>query len=228
MQEQARVSLDLPLPDERVFRYRAMQDILSQLVNNPFRQFTQKELATIIDADVSSVSRSVELLDQLGVLRIESGRPRRIGIDRDHLRGSSPLSTVPQEEFRQPIRTFIDELHSRVEANSVVETVVGVILFGSVARGTADRSSDIDLLVILDGDATYARRVGTRTARKLEERRFDGDRYRFEVLVETPETASSRGAKLKEIFDEGIVLEPSDELERIRDTVYGIEREGGT
>lgn len=40
MQEQSRVLLDFPFPEERVFRYQAMQDILHQLSNHPHEAFT--------------------------------------------------------------------------------------------------------------------------------------------------------------------------------------------
>jgi len=35
---------------------------------------------------------------------------------------------------------------------------IGVILFGSVARGTADRTSDIDLFVVVDGNRMETQR----------------------------------------------------------------------
>ncbi|GGL36337.1 hypothetical protein GCM10009037_19880 [Halarchaeum grantii] len=220
MQEQAGVRLNFPFPEERVFRYQAMQDILHHLVNNPFEQFTQRELATITGADVSTVSRSLDLLEQLGVLVVEEGKPSHISMKQDHLQRSDPLFTVPQTEFREPIQAFLDELHTRVGTGDHVTEIVGVVLFGSVARGTADRSSDIDLLVIIDGDGTYARRVGSKTARAIEGRSFEGDRYEFEVLIETPDSATSHGHDLGEIFDEGIILERSDALADIERAVY--------
>ncbi len=48
MQENASVSLDVPLPEKRVFRYQAMQDVLQQLITDPFDEFTQQELAMSI------------------------------------------------------------------------------------------------------------------------------------------------------------------------------------
>lgn len=42
----------------------------------------------------------------------------------------------------------------------------------------------------------------------------------FEVLVETPESAAQYGAKLRDVFDEGIVLVRSDELRSVRLSVY--------
>ena len=226
MQSQTGVLLDFPFPEERVFRYQAMQDILHHLVNNPFEEYTQKELATITDSDVSSISRSVELLERMGVIDIANGKPAKITIDQDHITGSDPLFTIPQREFRKPVQAFLDGLATDIEASDEVEEIVGVILFGSVARGGADRSSDIDLLVIVSGDLTYGRRLVSQLARDLEERTFQGERYQFEVLVETSESAASHGVPLRDIFDEGIVLERTDALEDVRDAVYETERGG--
>jgi len=225
MQEQARVLLDYPFPDERVFRYQAMQDVLHHLVNNPVEEFTQKELATITGADVSSISRSVDLLERLGTVSVSEGTPARIAIDRDHLTASDPLFTIPQREFRKPVKAFLDELSDSIDVTEDINELVGVILFGSVARGSADRSSDIDLLVIVDGDVTYARRLASKLARDLEDRRFDGERYQFEVLVESVESAASHGDDLQEIFDDGSVLDRTDRLENVRGAIYRDDRE---
>lgn len=220
MQGQTGVTLDFPFPNERVFRYQAMQDILHHLVNNPFERFTQRELATMIDADVSSVSRAVDLLEQLGVVTIDGGKPARIRIDQAHLQRSDSVFAIPQQHFRKPVQKFLDEIARRTESSEALREIVGVVLFGSVARGEADRSSDLDLLVIVDGDATVARRVVTKTARELEDQSFDGDRYEFEVLIETPESAISHSENLREIFDDGLVLARTDSLSEIRRAVY--------
>jgi len=220
MQERAGVVFDVPLPEERVFRYQAMQDVLHHLVNHPFEAFTQRELATVTGADVSSISRSVDLLDRLGVLDVDDGRPNRIRIRQDHLRLPDPVFAVPQPEFRAPVRAFLDELRERIEDAADVTSLVAVVLFGSVARGTADRRSDIDLLLVLDGDATHARRIGHAVARDLERETFDGERYQFEALVETPDSAASHGENLREILDEGLVLERSDAFRTVENAVY--------
>jgi predicted nucleotidyltransferase len=223
MQEQSRVLLDFPFPEERVFRYQAMQDILHQLTNHPHEAFTQKELAELTGTDVSTVSRSIDLLEQMGVVAIDDGRPSRIRIDHDHLQKPDPILAIPQDEFRGPVQAFLEILRERIEEADEVEDIVGVVLFGSVARGTADRGSDIDLLIIIDGTHTYGRRIANRAARNVEEQTFDGDRYEFEVLVETPESASDYGSKLREILDEGVVLERSDDFTAVRSAVYGDE-----
>lgn len=220
MQSRSRVSFDFPFPEERVFRYQAMQDILHHLVNNSMEWFTQKELAGITGADISSISRAVDLLDKLGVLEIKEGVPTRIRISQDHLEREDPLFSIPQEEFRAPLQAFLNELESKVQDADGIADLVGVVLFGSVARGTADRSSDIDLLIVVDGDLTLARRVGTKIARELEDHKFGGDRYEFEVLVETPDSALSHGDKLRELFRDGILLKRTEGLQEVRDGLF--------
>ena len=218
--QSSKILLDFPFPEERIFRYQAMQDILHHLVNNPFEEFTQQELASIIDADVSSVSRSVELLEKLGMVTVSDQRPARITIDMDHLQRPEPVFMIPQSEFHKPVQTYLNELEARIQESEELDELVGVVLFGSVARGTADRRSDIDLLIIVDGDLTYGRRICTSLARDLEEKSFDGNRYGFEVLIETPDTAVSRGEELQGIFDEGLVLDRSDRLQELRQNIY--------
>jgi len=218
--QDSKVMLDFPFPGERVFRYQAMQDILHHLVTNPLQEFTQQELASITRADVSSISRSVNLLEELGVVTVTEDRPARITIDTDHIQHSDPIFTIPQPEFRKPVQAYLDELGTRIEATTEITELVGVLLFGSVARGTADRRSDIDLLIIVDGDLTQARRVCTALAREIEDKSFDDNRYEFEVLVETPDTAVSHAEELTEIFDTGLVLAESDRLQELRRDIY--------
>jgi predicted nucleotidyltransferase len=219
MQDQTKVILDFPFPEERVFRYQAMQDILHHLVNNPLTGFTQTELATITGADVSSISRSVNLLEQLGVVAVTGERPTKIRIDQEHLERADPLFSIPQQEFRKPVQTYLSELKTQVSNSEKVDELIGVVLFGSVARGTADRQSDIDLVVIVTGDLTHGRRLCTQVARDIEEEPFDGERYQFEVLVETPDSAGSRGNEVAEIFGDGLVLVQTEQLVNVQQRV---------
>lgn len=223
--QRTKITLDFPLPDERVFRYQAMQYILHHLVTNPLEAFTQQELASITGADISSISRSVDLLEEVGVITVSTDRPARISIDTDHLQHSDPIFLIPQAEFRNPLQTYLDELKDRVQDSTEIDTLVGVILFGSVARGEADRRSDIDLLLIVDGDLTHGRRMCTSLARDIEDESFDGNRYEFEILVETPETAVTHSQELREIFDDGLVLDHSDQLKEVRQTIYDTSEE---
>lgn len=223
MQKGARISLDFPLPEERVFRYASMDDVLHHLVNNPHGAFTMASLAEFTGYDKSTVYRSIELLEQLGVVIVSDERPCRVSIDHGHLECDDPLLLVSQPAFRPPVRTYLEQLRSRIDEEDKIDALAGVILFGSVARGEADRASDIDLLVVVEGSKTRGRRTANAVARDIEDERFEGDRYEFEVLVESVESALRVGEKLEEIFDEGLVLCGSDALDSIRDAVYGEE-----
>jgi hypothetical protein len=58
---------------------------------------------------------------------------------------SKGLETIAlTKREREALRNFVERLHQ-----SLGENLIRVILFGSKARGSARRSSDIDLLVIL-------------------------------------------------------------------------------
>lgn len=197
-----------------------MQDTLHHLVTNPLQEFTQQELASITGADISTISRSVTLLEELGVITVTEDRPAKISIDTDYIQQPDPILTIPQSQFRKPVQAFLEELDARIEDVTAITELVGVVLFGSIAHGTADRRSDIDLLIIVDGDLTHGRRVCTAVARDLEEESFDDNRYEFEVLVETPDTAASHAAELTEIFDSGLVFAESDRLQKLRRNIY--------
>jgi len=134
--------------------------------------------------------------------------------NRTLLNKPDPVLSISQPEFHRPVRAFLDRLESSVD------DIVGVVLFGSVARGEADRMSDIDLLVIVDGDKTQTRREVQSIVRKLEKEKFEGNRYSFQTLVESTESAKRIGDRLRDQFDDAITLIGSEELAEIREGVY--------
>jgi hypothetical protein len=58
MQRTARVSFDFPFPDERVFRYASMADVLHHLVTSPHERFTMQHLADLTGYDPSQPPQS--------------------------------------------------------------------------------------------------------------------------------------------------------------------------
>ncbi len=209
------IELEYPFPEERVFRYQAMQDLLTYLIDDPFAEVSVSDLATRIDADQSTVSKAVSLLRELGTVETRrDGRKQLVSVNRARLNKPDPVLSVPQEEFHRPVRAFLDGVES------AVDDVGGVVLFGSVARGDADRVSDIDLLVIVEGDKTAARRDVQSIVRDLEAETFEGNRYSFQTLVESVEGAKRIGSRLRDQFDEGITLLGSNALTEVREEVY--------
>lgn len=205
-----------PLPEQRLFRNRATEDILLLFARNPHEEFTVTELRDVTGHGGDTVGTAIEVLSAADLVETRSeGRKRLVSANRDRFTvPEDPLLSVPQEEFRSPLKAFLDEL-DRVDAE-----VVGVVLFGSVARGRADRTSDIDLQVVVDGDLLTARRDLHAVRQEIEGQRFDGHRYEFELLVESTDSVESYGEKLREIYSEGIVLRGSDRLTELKRGVF--------
>lgn len=213
--EPTTLALEYPFPDERVFRYQAMQDVLARLIEEPYEEFTIGQLAEMVDGNQATVSKAVKLLKQLGTVQTrQDGRKQYVSIHRDRLTKPDPILSIPQSEFHKPVRAFVDRVQTEVD------DLVGVLLFGSVARGTADRASDIDILVFVEDDKTTARRTVQSIVSTLQQTKFVGDRYNFEVLVESTESAKRIGDRLRQQFDEGLILVRSEQLSDIRREVY--------
>jgi len=220
----AGLHLRFPFGEEQVFRYAAMEDVLELLIRNPFRDFSVRQLRDITDNGSKTTSRAVSLLQQLALVHVdESGRSKRVRLDRERVTiPDEPLFTLPQDEFREPVRTFAEQARTEVPSFSAL------VVFGSVARGEADRRSDIDIWILVDSnnDLLQARRTATDIAVDLGEQRFgdDGHRYEFEVLVESVESAVSHGEAgdgIDEILAEGVVIENSSALGRVKDVMLG-------
>ncbi|WP_049971804.1 nucleotidyltransferase domain-containing protein [Haladaptatus cibarius] len=223
--QRIRVCIDvLPSDDTNVFRIGVADDILRLLTDANDTEFTISELVNATGVTRSTVWRAVQLLDNLGVVRIrETPQRNYVSIDPTRLQKDDPILAIEQPEFHDPVRMFIKEVQSALGETGDIETVVGIVLFGSVARGEADRQSDIDLFVVVDGDRTSARRHVTDVVSDLSERRFGGDRFDFEPYVESTESARRAGEKLRDIFEEGITVYGTEQLQSIRKGVFADE-----
>lgn len=212
----ATVRISFPLPDERLFRNQAIEDILLLLLRNPGQEFTVTQLRTVTGHGGDTVTTALRVLEAADLIHTErDGKKRLISANRDRLQNpADPIAQIPQNAFRQPVQAFLEEL-----ADSPVDPI-GLILFGSVARGDADRTSDIDLMVIIDTDVTTARRELTDVREAVEQQRFDGGRYEFQLMVEATDSIENYGRKLHEIFSEGIVLQDSDQLQDLKQVVF--------
>lgn len=213
-----------PKSGPTVFRTGVADDVVRQLADAPGTEFTIAELVDITGAARSTVWRAVDLLDEVGAVRVrETPQRKYVAVDTERLLTDDPLLAIPQPEFHEPIRAFVDRVETEIAEADDVDELLSVVVFGSVARGEADRRSDIDLFVVVDGDRTTARRLVTGVVDSLADRRFDGDRFAFEPYVETEESASRAGSKLQEIFEEGITVYGQDRLQSVRTAVFADE-----
>lgn len=211
--EQTTVGVPIPPPEPDLFRHGATTDVLRVLIDNPYKQFTIRELGRLTDNAAQSVTRAVDVLEPNGLVVAESeGNRRLISINRAQLSiPDDPILRIPQPEFHEPVRAAIEQLQAEIESTA------GVLLFGSVARGDADRQSDIDLWMLSTerGVQHTANEIG----KKLGNKRFDGDRYEFQILVETPDSARSQADRLREIFTDAITLVESEQLTTLKQAV---------
>ncbi|WP_244605174.1 nucleotidyltransferase domain-containing protein [Halorussus halobius] len=216
MKEGTKVSVTIPA-SERIFKSPAEDDVLRTLVESPEAEFTVTELADTTDASLATVRRAVKHLETLDVIAVRK-TPQRdyVSIRQNRLDKPDPILVIEQSEFRKPVRTFVDETLAILSETEDVDEVVGIVLFGSVARGDADRRSDVDLLIIVDGNKTVARRRVSDVAAELRDEKFDGDRYDFQPMVETVESVDRIGERLQQQFEEGIPLHVTDELRELR------------
>ena len=210
------VYIKFPLPNERLFRNQATEDILLLLLRNPHTEFTVTEIRNTTEHGGDTIQTALNVLEAAELIQTrKEGRKRLISANRDRFHNpDDPLLSIPQEEFRNPIKAFLDKLEE-----AEVE-IIGVILFGSVARGEADRASDIDLQIIVNSDLTQARRELHDLRQEIENQKFDGERYELQLLVESIKSAESYGEDLKEIFSEGIKLRETNKLETVKEAVF--------
>jgi len=213
MTEQATVGLPIPAPDPDLFRHTATDDLLRLLLDNPYERFTIRELSRLTDNAAQSVKRAVDVLKANGVVTVEAdGNRRLVSIDRTRVtKPDDPVLRISQPEFHRPVRAALDRIRDELGS------VRGVLVFGSVARGRADRQSDIDLWVLAEERADQHR--ANELAKKLGQERFDGDRYEFQILVETAESARDHSDRLQDVFTDAITLVDSDALRSLKSEV---------
>ena len=212
----ASVQLPVPAPNPELFRHKATNDILRLLLDNPYETFTIRELSRLTEHSTYAIKSAVDVLEDNGLVTAESeGNRRPVGINRTRVsKPDDPVLRIPQPEFHEPVRTALDRLHTELD------DVRGVLVFGSVARGQADRQSDIDLWVLV-ADSRSEQHRANEIAKELGQERFDGERYEFQVMVETVESAHGYADRLEDIFTDAITLEESELLRDLKEEVLG-------
>ena len=238
------VELPIPVRAKGLFRYKPTAGVLRVLTENPYTEFSIRELARATGEGADGVSKAVSELKDAGLLTTRRvGRRKLVGIDRERLhKPDDPVVSIPQSEFHEPVRALREGLLERLG------DVLGMVVFGSVARGEADRRSDIDVFVVVEGERSWAQARAHEVARELEDERFGptgrggesesrrhasrrsqahdrGQRYEFGVLVESVESVERLGPDLHQILREGIAIERSETFDDLRREVLADGRE---
>jgi predicted nucleotidyltransferase len=168
--EDGGTSIGLPLPtrEAELFRHGATPHILNFLSDNPDVDVSIRQLSQVVPMSERATREAVDTLEANDLVGTDNrGNARRVHINRARLdKPQDPLRSIPQTEFQTPVRVacrYIDD---------ELEEVKGIILFGSVARGTADRQSDVDLWVLVADDHLQQRHEANTLTSHLEELRI--------------------------------------------------------
>ena len=205
------ISLSIPPSNPDLFKHKATSDVLLFLTNHRFSDFSLREIAKQTGHSHQSVRRAVNVL-RSNELVIESPKSnqRLVQINRKRLSiPEDPILRIPQLEFHQPVKAAVTQLSENMS------DIVGIILYGSVARGDADRRSDIDLWVLTRSGRPESQREANAIARDLEDAEFDGDRYAYDIDVEAVQAIPAYTEDIREIIVSGIPVYKTDDFETV-------------
>lgn len=209
------VCIPVPVPDPGVFSHNATGVVLHLLIDNPERSFTNRELHRLTGKGLGNVNAAVQALEALNVVTVDrDGRANQVQINSAKvISPDDRITAIPQDEYHAPVRRVVDLVTDRIAADA------GIVLFGSVARGDADRASDIDLFVVVDEDRMAAQRAAHSIEDDFASERFDGDRYESHIVVETQESAATHD-QIQEVLTEGLTLRETPALEAVKEEVF--------
>ncbi|MFC4452084.1 nucleotidyltransferase domain-containing protein [Halorussus aquaticus] len=210
------ISLDIPAQEPNLFKSQAVHEILSFLTRYHTDEFSITELGDAVDYSQPTISKAVDILaaNDLVVTRRE-GNVKNVHINRGRLsRSDDPVLQIPQPEFHKPVRTAVTELLENLDG------VVGVVLYGSVARGDADRRSDIDLWVLVEEDRMANQRTANRVRQDLEDHEFDTGRYAYDIDVESLPAVPNYTDELQDVLSDGLVVHDTEKFETVRKMVF--------
>ena len=213
------ISIRVPIPagDPKLYGRGAVDDVLLHLSRQRYDAYTPSEITDHLDHAESTIRRAIDVLEGNDLVVVErEGNRTPVRINRDRLSvPDDPYLRVPQTEFQRPVRTATERLAEGLDG------VLGIVLYGSVARGEADRRSDVDLWVAVREERPANQRRASRVEDELESRRFDGERYGFHVVVESVESVPAFTDDVGEILTAGIVVHRTEEFETLRRLLTG-------
>ncbi|MDZ7731261.1 MAG: nucleotidyltransferase domain-containing protein [Natrialbaceae archaeon] len=205
------VAVPVPAHDGSIYRTKATDDVLAALSRHPDQPFSIGDLSRTTEHTKPTVSRAVDdLLANELVLEESEGNKRLIRINAAHMIApDDPFLQIPQREFESPVRAAVTSIRDELEE------IVAIVLYGSVARGTADRRSDIDLWVLVERDRTEAQRRANEVRLDLEDRTFDNERFFFDIDVEETGAIPRYTEDIRGILRAGIPVFRTAEYEKI-------------
>lgn len=158
------VLLPIPPHEDGLFKHAASGPVLKFLVENPTVNISIRQLARVTPVSERATATAIETLEANDLVEtFHVGNARRVQINRSRLRKTrDPITNIPQIPYRTPVRIAVQYIENELDE------VLGIVCFGSVARGEADRRSDIDLWILVADDILEQRNRAQKLARDLE------------------------------------------------------------
>jgi len=188
------------------------QDVLEELVDNPDYMFTVNELAEKVSGSYNSVNKFLRELEEFNIVSFrKKGSSYLVEYNQssryhDVIKSLLKADNTPLEEAA---KEYAEKLYNESHLKGQIRSIV---LFGSVARGTAGPNSDIDILILTEEEADN-KQLKSEARRIAQKMHLD-----FEVVpivegIEEFKHNLARGERFeKNLETDGVVLE-GEELE---------------
>ncbi|MFB6144889.1 MAG: nucleotidyltransferase domain-containing protein [Candidatus Nanohaloarchaea archaeon] len=188
------------------------REVLEELLDRPDYGFTVKELSDSVSGSYNSVKSFLERLNEFGIVRFTSKGNYRIVEYRQGNNYHDVLKSIFRVEDSKRMEVAEDYAESLYDRRG--DEIFAILVFGSVARGTADKDSDIDILVI------------TESSESVEQVKDDAIGFtgldEFSNVVPVAESLEEfrnnyrRGARFEEnVFRDGVIIKGEDIHEEI-------------
>lgn len=219
------LSLDIPVKEPGLFKHSATNDLLLFLANHRFDEYTIRELADRMEYSKGTISNAVNVLEANDLVDVRyGGQAKYVSMNIDRLDvPDDPVLRIPQSEYHEPVRAAVRELTHELD------DLVGIVLYGSVARGEADRQSDIDLWILVTDDRMGAQRKVNEIVQYLEDQPFNepGERFDFHVDVEETMSLPQYTEDINRIINSGITIYSTDNFRKVENIINEMLEDAG-
>lgn len=185
------------------------QEVLKELLDKPDYSFTVNEITKKVSGSYNTVKNFLRDLEKFNIVRFnKKGNTYLVKYNQD-----SRYHQVIKDLFRadkQPLEDAAKNYASKLyeENNSEIKSI---ILFGSVARGTANAESDIDILVITEQQNTEVDEKARKYAEKYIE--IENELVPLTETIKEFRENLENGERFEEnVAKDGIILE-GDKIE---------------
>ena len=188
------------------------QEVLEELMENPDYMFTVNEIAEEVSGSYNSVNNFLRQLEEFDIVSFQKkGRTYLVQYYQDS-RYHEVIKTLLRADntpLGEAAEKWAEEFYENSELKNEIRSIV---LFGSVARGTAGPNSDIDILILTKGESDVE---NIKQKARKEAKRLHLD-FELVPVVETAEEFRNNlvhGKRFEtNVKTDGIVLE-GEELE---------------